>query len=59
MERKIILELEDQRLSHNIFKIKSVMNSIEWSIGQSLSPNEVELLLALRSNVEIKIVGVN
>ena len=58
MNKKILLVLEDHRRMWGYLTVKSVTNSIEWTLGDTLRPEEVHNLIQDRPNLEVKIVEV-
>jgi hypothetical protein len=56
-EKKIVLTLEASKFDTGKFYIKKITNSVEWSIDQVLSKQEVKNLIDTREDVLITIVG--
>jgi hypothetical protein len=55
--RKIILTLVDKRRTCNdLLVVKSVINSMEWKVGDCLKAKDVEEILHDRPMVTVKIV---
>ena len=53
MEKKITLIVEDQRMRGGSFKVAKITNSVEWSIWQILSVDEINAILERGITVQI------
>lgn len=56
MPSKVKLELKEKRNLTNPYWVTKVNNSIEWSIGESLSKKQVDEILSRRGNQSVEVI---